>query len=235
MKITISIDDVMPGKGYRILGEKTEKWLRELNEEFGAKFTLFVPSNWHDQYPISEHKGWIQELNSIEWIELAAHGHFHQTSNPSRLGECEFAEITNRDLAYTRLDSMFLEWSNALNDVPVGFRFPGWLCSNESNLAMNEQLQSNRWGLTKKRYIAIHKEHNRGLVWKCKTFTGHDDIQSENVSLHNNDMIMYQSHIAGSHNLNVWSFDNFQQLKLSLSHLTQNDIFDEFKTLKECF
>ena len=42
---------------------------------------------------------------------------------------------------------------------------------------------------------------------------------------------MFQSHIAGNHNDNVWNEDNYQQIRLSLGHLKSQGI--EFKTLNE--
>ena len=45
-------------------------------------------------------------------------------------------------------------------------------------------------------------------------------------------MIMFQSHIAGDWNDNVWNEDNYKQMRLSLSHLKQYK--PKFKTLKEC-
>jgi hypothetical protein len=46
-------------------------------------------------------------------------------------------------------------------------------------------------------------------------------------------MFMFTSHIAGNHNHNVWSRENYEQFKLSLEFLFGN--FDlEPKFLKEC-
>lgn len=56
LKLTISCDDINPHPKYRLLGTPVEKWFRQLNDEFGVKFTLFVPSNYHHQFPLSEHK-----------------------------------------------------------------------------------------------------------------------------------------------------------------------------------
>lgn len=210
LKLIIAIDDVNPKKGYRILGEHTETWLRQLNDEFGCKFTLFIPSNYHGQYPLTEHREWIQELNSIEWLELAAHGHLHMTNDSQKFGECEFFELQNVDEARKRVDLMYDEWVNSIDVFPVGWRNPGWLCSPESQRAIQYlPLQ----------YAAIHYEHNRDMEWNCKTFFGHDGIQMENIWIHNGDMIMYQSHVAGSHNHNVWNQNNYEQLHLSLTHL----------------
>lgn len=242
MTITISIDDVNPQPGWRILGDPTEKWMRSLNEEFGCKFTLFVPSNYHGEYPISEHKEWVEELASINWIEIAAHGHYHQTSDPNRFGECEFAEIDTVPGGLKRMWEMWAEWYEC-EYIPSGWRSPGWLCSKESM----ECIQ-NGYGLKmisgdniefRLKYAAIHYEHNRGLQWKIPTLYGHDGIQQENIGIHNvsdkypEGMIMYTSHIAGSWNHNVWNKTNYEQLRLSLSHLVEQ-YQCEFKTLNEC-
>jgi hypothetical protein len=221
MRLTVAIDDVNPQRGYRILGEKTETWLRNLNEEFGIRFTLFVPSNYHKNNPLSENKDWVKELNSIEWLELAAHGHYHMTSDAQRFGECEFAEIDSHT-AKERILMLEDEWASC-EVMPIGWRNPGWLI-NPSNVPVIESSFE---------YVAIHYEHNRGLKWGCKTFFGHDGIQMTNISLHNEDMIMFQSHIAGSHNHNVWSQDNYDQLHLSLTHLFESNEITP-KLLKEC-
>ncbi|NDB86341.1 MAG: hypothetical protein EB127_27135 [Alphaproteobacteria bacterium] len=71
------------------------------------------------------------------------------------------------------------------------------------------------------------------MKWKCKTFFGHDGIQQENIAIHNENMIMFQSHIAGIHNHNVWNQHNYEQLHLSLTHLFESQEVTP-KTLKEC-
>ena len=43
---------------------------------------------------------------------------------------------------------------------------------------------------------------------------------------------MFQSHIAGDWNDNVWNETNYNQMRLSLDALNKNKI--EFKTLGEC-
>jgi hypothetical protein len=223
LNVTISVDDVHPQKGWRVLGDKTEQWFRQLNEEFGVKFTLFCPSNYHHEWPISEHKEWVTELNSIDWIELAAHGHFHQTTNSKVYGECEFAEIFDEKIATHRLEQMLFEWSSC-NIEPHGFRFPGWVGSRESKLVIDNYFS----------YVAIHYDHNNGLDWYyAKTFFGHDGIQQHNIDVHNGNMIMLQSHIAGNWNHNVWNEDNYEQLRITLRHLVDN-YECQFKTLNEC-
>lgn len=230
MTITISCDDVHPQAGWRILGDKTEQWFRTLNEEFGCKFSLFVPACYHYQYPLSGYTRWVEELRSIDWLELAAHGYGHTTSMPSKFGECEFFEIDSPSAARTVLNGIAAEWSDC--DIAVkdlGWRNPGWLCTEVSKKEIENTFK----------YAAIHYEHNRGLQWNIPTLFGHDGIQQENINIHNvsdkhpDGMIMYTSHIAGSWNHNVWNQTNYEQLRLSLSHLVEQ-YQCEFKTLSEC-
>lgn len=256
--VTISIDDVHPQSGWRILGDKTEKWLRSLNEKYGAKFTLFVPSNYHNRFPLSQHKEWVQELASIEWIELASHGHLHMTSDPKRFGECEFFELSNESDIRNRLLSCWDEWNACLHweDVPIGWKSPGWLCSEPSKKIIENMFFRTTapkdfdrsdmdftmysWGRPFFEYAALHYEHNHNMIWKgsgfvksFKSFFGHDGIQQTNISIHNDDMIMLTSHIAGNWNHNVWNEQNYEQLCISLDHLVEK--YDcEFKTLREC-
>ena len=234
LKIAISIDDVNPKSGWQILGTPVEGWLRSLNEKYGAKFTAFVPSNYHGEYPLSQHKEWIQELNCIEWIELAAHGHFHMTSDPNRFGECEFAEIfLYKDVAL-RLYSMWAEWIQC-DILPNGWKSPGWLCSDGAQSCVDHTMKIEGLGQGEYNfdYVSLHYDHNRGMNWNCKAFFGHDGIQQTDISIHNNDMIMLTSHIAGDWNDNVWNEQNYEQLCNSLDYLT-NNYQCEFKTLKEC-
>jgi peptidoglycan/xylan/chitin deacetylase (PgdA/CDA1 family) len=227
----ISIDDVCPKEEFRILGDTTEKWLRLLNEKYGAKFTCFVPSNYHNQFPLSQHKEWAQELASIDWIELAAHGHLHMTSDPKQFGECEFFELQSEKDVLARLRRMFDEW-NAIDYLPVGWKSPGWLTSQNTASLIPTQID----------YASVHNEHSSNVRWgrsDFKIFKGHDGIHQTDISIHNVSekypmgMIMFTSHIAGDWNDNVWNEKNFEQLKLSLEYLTSN--YDcEFKTLKEC-
>jgi len=234
INLTISVDDVNPAQGYRLLGESPEKWFRQLNEEFGVKFNLFIPSNYHGQYPISQHKGWIQELGSIPWLELCFHGSLHQTTNPKQYGECEFGELNDEVEIGQRLHDMFWEWDQC-GISPTGFRTPGWVMTESSKKCVERFIYDKR----KIEYAAIHYEHNRGMTWNIPTLFGHDGIHQENISIHNVNetnpygMIMFQSHIAGKHNHNIWNEQNYEQLKLSLTHL-----FEQYqpnpKFLREC-
>ena len=59
---------------------------------------------------------------------------------------------------------------------------------------------------------------------------GHDGIHETDISTHNG-KIMFQSHIAGEWNDNVWNESNYKQLRLSLSHLQSQGI--QFNTIQE--
>jgi hypothetical protein len=212
INLTISVDDCCPKKGYRLIGEPAEKWFRQLNEEFGCRFTLFCPSNFHGQYPISEHLSWAKELNDLDFCEIAFHGSLHQTPDPSKYGECEFGYLTDEVEISQRLRDMYYEW-NSVGINPVGFRTPGWVLSDNSNKVIKRFVYDNQ----QIEYVAVHYEHNRNLQWDCKTFFGHDGIQQEHIEIHNispggeTGMIMFQSHIAGRHNHNVWNEENYKK------------------------
>lgn len=237
LRLSVSIDDVNPSPQYRILGTPAEKWLTQLHDEFGVKYTLFIPSCYHRHWPISQHKGWINELANDPKFSCEAHGHYHQTTDPIKYGECEFFEL-NYDDAYSRLELSLREWEKC-DIIPTGFRPPGWLISGAARDAIegidyspmkHERIYDfEKWF----KYVAIHYEHNNNLKWKCRTFFGHDGIQQENISIHTEDMIMFTSHIAGKHNHNVWNEQNYEQLRMSLTHLFENYTIEP-KFLKEC-
>lgn len=224
MRVTISIDDNHPETGWGVEGDVQMNYLEELNKEFGAKFTLFIPSNYHYNFPISQYKDWIDWLLSKKYFELAAHGHYHETTSREKWGECEFFELQNQLQVQDRIKDMLNQW-DLIGHKPAGWRNPGWLASPESCL----QLQ------TKFDWVAVHYEHNRGLNWgKCKTFFGHDGINEQSINVHNGDIVMFQSHIAGEWNKNIWNEQNYETIRLWLQSLQQNYTSLEFKTLSEC-
>lgn len=218
MEVTIAIDDIHPEKDWGIEGDECMYYLDELNKEFGAKFTLFIPSNYHNKFPISQHKDWVDWLKSKKYFELAAHGHYHMCERTD-IGECEFFELDSIEKVNDRIKDMFTEWSR-LNMKPIGWRNPGWLA---------HPIAINQLGLHFE-YAAVHYQHNHNMSWKCKTFYGHDGINEVDISLHDN-RIMFQSHIAGDWNDNVWNESNYNQMRTSLEFLKNQNVI--FKTLKE--
>tara|TARA_R100000805_G_C3576479_1_gene81261 strand:+ start:87 stop:761 length:675 start_codon:yes stop_codon:yes gene_type:complete len=206
--ITIAIDDIHPEKGWGLPGDDCMEYLEDLNINFDAKFTLFIPSNYHKQYPLSEHKDWIDWLKSKEYFELAAHGHYHMCERAD-IGECEFFELDTYDKVKSRIDLMMKEWK-AVDHQPIGWRNPGWLAHPEAVKQLGSEFK----------YAAIHYEHNHNLRWDCKMIYGYDGIHETNISTHNEN-VMFSSHIAGDWNDNVWNQTNYEQLKTSLLYLHQ--------------
>lgn len=221
MDITIAIDDIHPEAGWGVEGDECMYYLEELNKEFDAKFTLFIPSNYHHKAPLSENRDWIDWLKNKGYFELAAHGHFHQTENKEKWGECEFAEIASEEECKERIALLWEEW-NAVKHIPCGWRNPGWLAQPVCIDVLGSHFK----------YAAVHYEHNRNMKWKCPLLFGHDGIHETEIRLHNG-RLMFQSHIAGSWNDNVWNEDNYKQLQSSLRYLTETQNC-YFKTLEEC-
>ncbi len=124
--------------------------------------------------------------------------------------------------ASDRLDNLLAEWK-AVGHLPKGWRNPGWLAHPAAIEELGKRFK----------YAAIHYEHNHNIPWSCKTFYGHDGIHTTDVGLHNGDMIMFQSHIAGDWNDNTWNETNYKQMRLSLQFLTDTTKVT-FKTLEEC-
>ena len=210
MKLTVAIDDLHPEKGWGIEGDECMFYLDELNKEFGIKFTLFIPSNYHNKFPLSQHKYWIDWLLIKNYFELAAHGHYHMTSNKQMWGECEFADMQTEEICRERISLMMNEWKE-VNHQPKGWRNPGWLCQPHCVNPLSEVFG----------YAAVHYEHNREMNWGCKMLFGHDGIHETNIQLHNN-VLMFQSHIAGDWNQNVWNKNNYEQFRTSLQFIKEN-------------
>ena len=219
MDLTIAIDDVHPEKGWGLPGDECMEYLEALNKEFGVKFTLFIPSNYHNKFPISKYKDWVDWLVSKKYFELAAHGHYHMCERKD-IGECEFFELDTEDKIKPRIQMMMNEWSS-VKYKPVGWRNPGWLAHPEAVKKLGPLFN----------YSAVHYEHNHNLQWKCKMIFGADGIHETNINIHNGN-IMFQSHIAGDWNDNVWNENNYNQIRISLKHLLSSQSIN-FITLQE--
>ena len=223
INIVICIDDTHPEKGWGMSEDKCVSYLHKLNKEFGCKFVQFIPSNYHGKYPISKHQEWVNYWKDLDWIELAAHGHYHdcRIGGP---GECEMTEH-NYDSASQRLKNCLEEWDK-LGIKPLGWRMPGWLATQESFDAVGENFK----------YVAIHESHNNNIQFTkdIKIFRGADGIHSNdcNINLWNGNTIMFQSHINGPTNDNNWNESNYKNIKNILAFLKENHTLN-FKLLKE--
>ena len=218
--IIISIDDLHPEQGWGCEGDQSIEYLQELNKEFGCKFTLFIPSNYHNKYPISKHIDWINFWKKKDWVELAAHGHYHACKRTD-IGECEFFELDTTEQAENRIEQCMLEWQNAKH-LPKGWRNPGWLAHPEAIKVIGKYFD----------YAALHDKHNHNIRWNCKMFFGHDGIhETDSIKSHNN-TFMFQSHIAGDWNDNVWNAENYDNFRHIIIFLKEN--YDlNFLTLQE--
>ncbi len=210
VKVIVAIDDLHPEKGWGCYGDESVAYLKNLWEEFGCKFTLFIPSNYHGKYPLSEHKDWINYWLKQEWAELAAHGHFHQCERDD-IGECEFFELDTEEKTQQRIADCLSEW-NKVGVKPKGWRNPGWLAHPNAIKVIGKYFD----------YSAIHEQHNHGISWDCKTFVGCDGInETENINIYNG-VFMFQSHIAGDWNDNVWNKENYENFRNVLEYLSES-------------
>ena len=218
--VTISIDDLHPEQGWGCEGDESVGYLEELNKEFGCKFNLFIPSNYHGKYPLSKHKDWVEFWLNKDWVELSAHGHFHQCERTD-IGECEFFEL-DYNTAIKRIDESIREWSSC-GYIPMGFRMPGWLCNQESGRAIGEKYS----------YVAIHSHLNDNIKFGTTTLKGEDGIhKTDSINIWGDKNFMFQSHIAGITNDNNWNKNNYENFRNILLFLKDN--YDlSFKLLKD--
>ena len=204
--VTISIDDLHPEQGWGCEGDESVGYLEELNKEFGCKFNLFIPSNYHHKFPLSQNKDWVNFWKNKDWIELSAHGHFHQCERTD-IGECEFYELDYKG-AIDRINESMSEWNNC-GFLPQGFRMPGWLCNQESGRAIGEKYS----------YVAIHSHLNDSINFGTKTIKGEVGIhKTDSINVWNN-TFMFQSHIAGKTNDNNWDENNYNNFRNVLEYL----------------
>jgi len=223
LNIVICIDDTHPELNWGLPTDECTSYLHLLNNEFGCKFVQFIPSNYHGKFPLSNYKEWINYWKELDWIELAAHGHFHDCRNGGP-GECEMTEH-DYESACNRLDDCLKEW-DAVDVKPAGWRMPGWLATQESFDAVSKYFD----------YVAIHEHHNNQIKFNddIKIFQGADGIHLNggNINIWNNDTIMFQSHINGTTNENNWNKKNYENMKNILTYLQENYTLD-YKLLQE--
>ena len=222
LNIVICIDDTHPEKGWGLPEDECVSYLHKLNKEFGCKFVQFIPSNYHGKFPLSEYKSWVEYWDKLNWVELAAHGHFHDCRKGGP-GECEMTEHTYNS-AIIRLEDCLKEWDE-VNVKPLGWRMPGWLATQGSFDAVAEHFN----------YVAVHESHNNNISFSdIKVFRGADGIQNSDcdVNIWDNNTIMFQSHIAGLYNDNNWSKDNYENFRNVLLFLKENYTLN-FRLLKE--
>jgi hypothetical protein len=206
-KLNLSIDDVNPKVGFRIIGEPVQKYLEDLHRQFGLLVTLFIPANHHGDALISDNKSWIQELNDLKFIEFGAHGYYHNTEDPSRWGECEFGELTDEFIIHERIQHISYAWNNSLGYLPHVWKSPGWLTSRNSCLALSIEFNC----------AVVHPIHNHNLSWNCKTIIAQDYLNSNSFPAMDSNIFIL-SHIHGKHD-NVWNLNFYHWVQKILEQL----------------
>ena len=202
--VIVAIDDIHPEQGWGVEGDIQVEYLSQLNKKYGVKFNLFTPSNYHGKYPIT--KEFVDFWKQYDWIELSNHGHFHACEMDG-IGEMEFLELQYGPAQQRLQESMDL-WKSC-GYTPKGFRAPGWGVNQQSADAISSQFD----------WVAGHEEHNKGINWGCHFFEGCDGInEPESLSLYG-DTFMFQSHINGTHNDNVWNEENFLHFERVVEYL----------------
>ena len=205
--VLIAIDDLHPEQGWGCEGDESVGYLQALNEEFGCKFTLFIPSNYHHKYPLSQYRDWIDFWKSKDWVEIAAHGHYHECVNPN-IGEQEFLEL-NKAEALDRIKESFNQW-DLVGHFPHGFRMPGWGCNQESAAAISQKYS----------YVAAHDQINKHIRFNTKVLLGCDGIHEREKIYMWDTGYVFQSHIAGEWNDNCWNESNYTNFKEVLTYLS---------------
>jgi len=222
VKIVIAIDDLHPEQGWGCEGDESVGYLEELNKEYGCKFNLFIPSNYHDKYPLSKNKDWVDWWKSKDYIELSSHGHYHKVFKYTfeEIGEQEFLELSYHE-AKERVKDIVNEW-DMVGVNPSGFRMPGWGCTQDSADAVCEHFD----------WVAAHDKINKGINFDTSFFYGEDSINESKTLREWDGAIHFQSHIAGHYNQNNWTSDNYETFRIILDYLKSNNNV-KFKTFSE--
>jgi peptidoglycan/xylan/chitin deacetylase (PgdA/CDA1 family) len=221
VNVVVAIDDLHPEQGWGCEGDVQVDYLKSLNDEFGVKFTLFCPSNYHRQYELT--KDWVDFWLQYDWVELANHGHYHEVRKytEEQLGQQEFLELNYQE-AFERIQDSIDTWSSC-GYKPKGFRSPGWGITQEAADAVSPNFQ----------WVAQHENINKDIQFKCKTFYGEDGIhETENLRLYGN-TFMFQSHIQGDWNDNIWNKKNYLHFQKIVKYLLSEYNGLQFKTISE--
>ncbi len=215
--VVVAIDDVHPEQGWGVEGDVQVQYLENLHHNYGVKFNLFIPSNYHGKYPIT--KEFVDFWKQYDWIEMSNHGHFHACEQED-IGEMEFVEL-DYGSAVQRIQNSLDLWESC-GYKPKGFRAPGWGVNQQSADAISSYFE----------WVAGHEEINKGINWGCHFFEGCDGInEPDSLSLYGN-TFMFQSHINGTHNDNVWKEENFLHFEKVIEYLlSQYDL--QFVTISE--
>ena len=124
-----------------------------LRGEFNLRPALFVVPDFHGQYPIDRHTGFISKINNwlVDGCELMLHGYHHICDHPvqrrqvtryarAKLLTANEGEFLN--LSPSQIDQRLkngLEMLRVFNHYPVGFVAPAWLYNRHLAAALIHQ------------------------------------------------------------------------------------------------
>lgn len=165
--ILFSVDDVHPESGWCDGEDNQTKIIRDLWNEFGVKFTFFVPANYHFKYPVSKFPEWFKYWDEKPYIEIAAHGYSHLIKGTT--SETEFNNLHETTDVKDRFQMILDEWLK-LNFRPVGFKTPGWLMSKTAEELSDHYFQ----------YIVNHPGHGRAIIHPLSEIL-HMDLPNLNI------------------------------------------------------
>lgn len=207
--ILFSVDDVHPEHGWCDGHDQQTQYIDLLHDEFGVKFTFFVPANYHYKAPVGSNPDFFLHWDSKNWIELAAHGYAHLVAGTN--DEREFFKMFDTPEIRNSFDKILYEWAQ-LGFRPAGFKTPGWLISN----------QALQWAEHFFQYVVSHPQYRKDHIINPLTEILHKD---------NDQLVILHAHANGPNENNITP-ENYQGWRQSLQILT--DRFDcNFMTFNE--
>ena len=217
LNLCISIDDVNPANVSPSTQDPLISKIISINKKYNLKITFFIPANFLGKFDIKEHKKWCQFIDSLEFVEIAAHGYFHdfEEIDSNNQGK-EFSKATYEKTIekISMIKDSFQHFKTKSID---GWKMPGWEFNLESLKAVTEKFN----------YLYPHPDHiniYKSISKKAKIIDSKNtfDIQHDlPFGLFENQILILHSHVDGETNKNKWTEYNFAKLQVNLMNLFQ--------------
>ena len=211
MKLVIDVDDVHPEKGYGY-NDKEIQYLDKLHDEFGCRFTLFMPINWHNKFDITENRSWFLELVDRGYFEIAAHGVTHTGVDGSAR---EFLNTSEVILAAKLL--MITECFDELDYSPSGIKPPGWDSIPEAANLFCEFFDYFCTDFRGHSPVKYNDSYNIPY-----TYSIHESYDLKN---YNQDIVILHSHINEICGDNGWNSKLYEKVRSDLSNVEFDNRF----------
>jgi len=219
LTLCLSVDDVNPSNVAASFEDPLISKILLMHQRYNLKATFFVPANFLGKYNLRDYKEWCQFFDEIDFIEVAAHGYYHDFEEIQNLNGKEFSKMSYAK-SKERNTLIKQSFQHFYKKEIKGWKMPGWEFNLESLKAVCEDFQ----------YVYPHPEHiniyksvskNARILDSSNTF----DIQGNILysDLKPGPLILH-SHVDGNTNNNRWTDYNFAKLQLNLL-----DIFQFFK------